>query len=71
MAVRLRLRRTGTKNKACYRIVAADNRSPRDGRFIENTRFTMTRVVRRRGLIWRESNTGLLMEPNPRGLWPL
>ena len=35
MAVRLRLRRTGTKNKACYRIVAADSRSPRDGRFIE------------------------------------
>ncbi len=35
MAVRLRLRRTGTKNKPCYRIVAADGRSPRDGRFIE------------------------------------
>ncbi len=35
MAVRLRLRRTGTKNKACFRIVAADARSPRDGRFIE------------------------------------
>ena len=35
MSVRLRLRRTGVKNKACYRIVAADSRSPRDGRFIE------------------------------------
>ena len=35
MAVRLRLRRMGTKNKVCYRIVAADSRSPRDGRFIE------------------------------------
>ena len=35
MSVRLRLRRTGTKNKPCYRIVAADKRSPRDGRFIE------------------------------------
>ena len=35
MPVRLRLRRTGTKNKVCYRIVAADSRSPRDGRFIE------------------------------------
>lgn len=33
--VRLRLRRTGTKNKACFRIVAADAKSPRDGRFIE------------------------------------
>ena len=35
MSVRLRLRRTGTRNKACYRVVAADQRSPRDGRFIE------------------------------------
>lgn len=35
MSVRLRLRRTGTRNKPCYRIVAADQRSPRDGRFIE------------------------------------
>ena len=35
MPVRLRLRRTGAKNKACFRIVAADGRCPRDGRFIE------------------------------------
>lgn len=35
MSVRLRLRRTGARNKPCYRIVAADQRSPRDGRFIE------------------------------------
>ena len=35
MPVRLRLRRTGSKNKACFRVVAADSRSPRDGRFIE------------------------------------
>ena len=33
--VRLRLRRTGAKRKACYRVVATDRRSPRDGRFIE------------------------------------
>ena len=33
--VKLRLRRTGTRNKACFRIVATDARSPRDGRFIE------------------------------------
>ena len=26
----------GTKNVPCYRIVVADGRSPRDGRFIEN-----------------------------------
>ena len=36
MAVRIRLRRVGTKNVPSYRIVVADGRSPRDGRFIEN-----------------------------------
>ena len=36
MAVKIRLRRVGTKNLPCYRIVVADGRSPRDGRFIEN-----------------------------------
>ena len=35
MAVRLRLRRMGRKKRPFYRIVAADQRSPRDGRFIE------------------------------------
>jgi len=35
MAVRIRLRRTGTKKKPAYRIVVADSRFPRDGRFIE------------------------------------
>lgn len=31
----IRLRRMGTKNRPFYRIVVADKRSPRDGRFIE------------------------------------
>lgn len=35
MAVKLRLKRMGSKQKPFYRIVAADARSPRDGRFIE------------------------------------
>ncbi len=35
MAVRIRLRRMGTKKRPFYRIVVADARSPRDGRFIE------------------------------------
>ncbi len=35
MSVRLRLRRMGRKKRPYYRIVAADQRSPRDGRFIE------------------------------------
>ncbi len=35
MAVKLRLRRMGAKRQPFYRIVAADSRSPRDGKFIE------------------------------------
>ena len=35
MAVRIRLQRKGAKHMAFFRIVAADSRSPRDGRFIE------------------------------------
>lgn len=35
MAVKLRLRREGAKKDPHYRVVAADARSPRDGRFIE------------------------------------
>lgn len=37
--VRLRLSRVGAKKKPHYRIVAADARSPRDGRFIEKLGF--------------------------------
>lgn len=35
MAVKIRLRRMGTKKAPFYRIVVADERYPRDGRFIE------------------------------------
>lgn len=35
MAVKLRLKRMGAKQRPFYRVVAADSRSPRDGRFIE------------------------------------
>ena len=35
MAVKLRLTRVGSKKNPVYRIVAADSRSPRDGKFIE------------------------------------
>jgi len=35
MAVKLRLTRVGKKKQPTYRVVAADGRSPRDGRFIE------------------------------------
>lgn len=36
MAVKIRLARHGAKKKPFYRIVVADSRSPRDGRFLEN-----------------------------------
>jgi small subunit ribosomal protein S16 len=35
MAVKLRLARVGSKKNPIYRVVAADARSPRDGRFLE------------------------------------
>jgi len=36
MAVKIRLMRMGAKKRPFYRVVVADSRSPRDGRFIEN-----------------------------------
>lgn len=36
MAVKIRLKRMGAKKSPFYRIVAADSRYPRDGRFIES-----------------------------------
>lgn len=36
MSVKIRLKRVGSKKRPFYRIVIADSRSPRDGRFIEN-----------------------------------
>jgi small subunit ribosomal protein S16 len=36
MATRIRLRRMGAKKRPYYRVVVADQRAPRDGRFIEN-----------------------------------
>ena len=49
MAVKLRLQRLGKKKQPFYRIVAADSRSPRDGKFIEvvgtyNPRFNPPEV---------------------------
>ncbi len=35
MSVSIRLRREGTKNRPYYKVVVADSRSPRDGKFIE------------------------------------
>ena len=50
MAVHIRLRRTGAAKQPSYRLVVADSRSPRDGRFLEivghyNPRRTPPEVV--------------------------
>lgn len=39
MAVKIRLRRMGAKKASFYRIVVADSRYPRDGRFIEEVGY--------------------------------
>ncbi|MDO4939782.1 MAG: 30S ribosomal protein S16 [Lachnospiraceae bacterium] len=39
MAVKMRLKRMGKKKAPFYRVVVADSRSPRDGRFIEEVGF--------------------------------
>ena len=39
MAVKIRLTRTGAKKAPSYRVVVADGRYPRDGRFIEEIGF--------------------------------
>jgi small subunit ribosomal protein S16 len=36
LAVKIRLKRMGSKKRPFYRLIAADSRSPRDGRFLEN-----------------------------------
>ena len=43
MAVKMRLRRMGQKKAPFYRIIVADSRSTRDGRFIEEIGYDPTR----------------------------
>ena len=45
MAVKIRLTRTGRHNDASYRIVVADSRSPRDGRYIELVGYYAPKAV--------------------------
>ncbi|CAN5192812.1 30S ribosomal protein S16 [soil metagenome] len=59
MAVKMRLRREGKKKQPFYRVVVADARSPRDGRFIEDIGFYQplsdpsgVRIDRERALHW-------------------
>ena len=44
MATRIQLRREGRKGQSYFRIVVADSRSPRDGRFIESIGFYAPRA---------------------------
>lgn len=39
MAVHIRLKKFGTKNKSCWRVVVSDVKMPRDGRFIEQVGY--------------------------------
>lgn len=59
MAVRIRLRRMGAKKQPFYRVVVADSRSPRDGRFLDtigtfNPRSSDIRIDREKALRWLE-----------------
>lgn len=59
MATRIRLKRMGRKKTPFYRLVVADSRSPRDGRFIEEIGFydptkdpAIINVKEERALYW-------------------
>ena len=50
MAVKIRLRRMGAKKAPFYRIVVADERYPRDGRFIEEI-DTVKVILKKEGVL--------------------
>jgi len=59
MAVKMRLRREGKRKQPFYRVVVADSRSPRDGRFIEDIGYyhplrepSEIKIDRDRALYW-------------------
>ena len=61
MAVRIRLRRMGARKQPVYRVVVADSRSPRDGRFLDTigiynprTEPVEIRIDRDKALAWLE-----------------
>ena len=61
MAVRLRLTRMGKKKQPIYKLVAADSRSPRDGKFLEDiglynplTKPHTIEIKEERALYWLE-----------------
>jgi ribosomal protein S16 len=66
MAVKIRLARHGAKKRPFYRIVAADNDSPRDGRFLEKL-GTYNPLQDPAQVVWMRigSNTGSARVPRP------
>lgn len=73
MAVRIRLRRMGAKKQPTFRLVVADSRSPRDGRFIETIGFynpraepAEIRIDREKALHWL--NDGAVPSDSARSL---
>lgn len=74
MAVRIRLRRMGAKKAPFYRIVVADSRSPRDGRFIEEIGYydplkepAVIKINEERALDWL--NKGAQLSDTARALF--
>lgn len=62
MATRIRLRRMGAKKAPFYRLVVADSRAPRDGRFIEEIGYydptkkpTVIKINEARALHWLQT----------------
>ena len=60
MAVKIRLRRMGAKKAPFYRIVVADSRYPRDGRFIEGATMTQLRNLLYSRLTTKRQSLGSL-----------
>ena len=69
MAVKMRLKRMGQKKAPFYRVVVADARSPRDGRFIDEVGY-YDPTVEPSVIKFDEENTKKLMAMNEARGWP-
>jgi len=74
MATKIRLKRMGAKKAPFYRLVVADTRSPRDGRFVEEigyynptTNPATIEVDREKAQYWL--NTGVQMSETVKGIF--
>ena len=72
MAVKMRLRRLGAKKAPFYRVIVADSRSPRDGRFIEEIGYynPSPTPLRSRSTQRRQRSGSLTAHSPPRPLSP-